>query len=223
MRIMYAAIRTRPDVLYATGILAGRCVNASKDDWECVVRLLKYLNGTINDGLVFNCQSKWKLWMSVDASFNHHWDCKGHSGFLIYGSDAESMNAAVLVKSFKQKSMADSSTEAELIALHEGVKHLGWISKVYEEMGMKAEQEIEIQQDNQACIQLSSQNPVNFRGRSKFIDRKYFSVYEYVRSGEVKLVFTGTDDMISDFLTKALNGSKYRRFKVMIMGIEVSK
>lgn len=68
---------------------------------------------------------------------------------------------------------------------------------------------------------MSSQDPVKFRGRSKFIDRKHFSVCEYVESGEVELVFTGTDDMISDFLTKALNGSKYRKFKVMIMGVVV--
>ena len=221
MRIMYAGIRTRPDVVYTVGILAGRCESASVTDWGHVVRLLKYLNGTVDDGLVFNVNSEWRLWMSVDASFNHHWDCKGHSGFLIYGSVTG--NAAVLIKSFKQKSLADSSTEAELIALHDGVKHLGWISKIYAELGYVSEQKIEIQQDNKACILLSSENPVNFKGRSKFIDRKYFSVYEYVKSGEVELVFTGTDDMISDFLTKALNGSKYRKFKVMIMGVVMNK
>ena len=64
---------------------------------------------------------------------------------------------------------------------------------------------------------------MNFRGRSKFIDRKYFSVYEYVQSGELELVFTGTDEMISDFLTKALNGSKFRKFKVLIMGVVLVK
>lgn len=217
MRIMFAATRTRPDILYVTSILAGRCDQSSDIDWKYVIRLVEYLNGTIDDGLVYNKGSTWKLWMSVDASFNHHWDCKGHTGFVIYGS--EDSNAAILVKSFKQKSVADSSTEAELIALHDGMKYLNWVSKLYAEFGYKSESKVQVLQDNQACIQLSSQDPINFRGRSKFIDRKYFSVYEHIQNGQVELVFTGTDDMVSDFLTKALNGSKYRKFKVLIMGI----
>lgn len=122
---------------------------ATEINWEHVVRLLNFLNGTVNDGLVFNVNSEWKLWMSVDALFNHHWDCKGHCGFIIYGSVA--VNAAVLIKSFKQKSLADSSTEAELMALHDGVKHLGWISKIYGELGYVSQQKIEIQQDNVFC------------------------------------------------------------------------
>ena len=178
---------------------------------------MKYLNGTLTDGLIFNVCSVFRLWMSVDASFNHHWDCRGHSAFVIYGSEAH--NASILCKSVKQKGTADSSTEAELMALHEAVKHLVWVSNIYEEIGYKVNGKIKIQQDNKACILLSSDNPVNFKGRSKFIDRKYFSVYEQVQSGKVELVFTGTDDMVSDFLTKALNGGKYRKFKVEVMGI----
>lgn len=55
----------------------------------------------------------------VDASFNLHWDSKGHTGFAIF---PDSTSAAVLVKSIKHKTIADSSTEAELIALHESLK-----------------------------------------------------------------------------------------------------
>ena len=181
------------------------------------MRILKYINGTLEHGLVFNAGSKFKLWMSVDASFNHHWDCKGHSAIVIYGSEKD--NSSVLCKSAKQKSVADSSTEAELIALHDAVKHLVWVSHIYAEIGYETVGKIKVQQDNKACILLSSDDPVNFKGRSKFIDRKYFSVYEHVKSGMIELVFTGTGDMVSDFLTKALNGAKYRKFTVEIMGV----
>ena len=216
-RLMYAAIRTRPDILYSNVILSGRCETATETDWKHAMRILKYINGTLEHGLVFNAGSQFKLWMSVDASFNHHWDCKGHSAIVIYGSEKD--NSSVLCKSAKQKSVADSSTEAELIALHDAVKHLVWVSHIYAEIGYETVGKIEVQQDNKACILLSSDDPVNFKGRSKFIDRKYFSVYEHVKSGMIELVFTGTGDMVSDFLTKALNGAKYRKFKVEIMGV----
>ena len=143
---------------------------------------------------MFNEDSRFKLWMSVDASFNHHWDCKGHSAIVIYGS--EKNNSSVLCKSAKQKSVADSSTEAELIALHDAVKHLLWVNHIYAEIGYETVGKIEVQQDNKACILLSSDVPVNFKRRSKFIDRKYCSVHEHVKSGMIELVFTGTDEMI---------------------------
>ena len=44
-------------------------------------------------------------------------------------------SADILVKSIKQKHVADSSAEAELMALHECVKHLIYIISIYEELG----------------------------------------------------------------------------------------
>ena len=62
-RLMYAAIRTCPDILYANVILCGRCETAMETDWKHVMRILKYVNGTLEHGLVFNADSRFKLWM----------------------------------------------------------------------------------------------------------------------------------------------------------------
>ena len=51
---------------------------------------------------------------------------------------------------------------------------------------------------------------VNFAGKSKYIARKYSSVYEHVENGSVILTWIGTDDMIADVLTKAILGNKSR-------------
>lgn len=58
---------------------------------------------------------------------------------------------------------------------------------------------------------------VNFAG-SKYIARKYFSVYEHVENGSVVLKWFGTDDMIADVLTKAIIRNKFRKFKIHLMG-----
>ena len=75
-------------------------------------------------------------------------------------------------------------------------------------------------QDNQAAIKLSMDKPVNFKGRSRFIKRKYFEIYEYVQQGDIELVYLGTDSMIADFLTKVLVGGKFEKFKIAIMGLD---
>ena len=171
-------IRTRPDALFATTVLAARASTATELDMEFLKRVIRYLYATVNDGLLYRADSVWELYMSVDASFNLHWDAKGQSGYVVFGSHG---SAGVLYKSTKQKVVTDSSTESELVALHDGVKYLLWINSIYGELGYSSEEKIVVEQDNEACILLSSADPVNFRGKSKFINRKYFSIFEHVR------------------------------------------
>ena len=129
---------------------------------------LKYLNGTKDEGLVFRSDGKWKVYMSVDASFNHHYDAKGHSGLVVFAAEG---SAGILFKSLKQKTVANSSCEAELIALHEGVQYLIWILSVYHELGYDMNETVKIGQDNKATIMISSQNPVNFSNIFPFTKR----------------------------------------------------
>ena len=41
-------------------------------------------------------------------------------------------------------------------------------------------------------------------------------MYEHVEDGTIKLIWTGTDDLVADFLTKAVHGNKQRKFKIEI-------
>ena len=75
-----------------------------------------------------------------------------------------------------------------------------WVSNIREEFGFWSIGKVKVQQDNKACTLLPSDELVNLEGRFKFIDRKYFSVCEHVKSGRIKLVLTGgTDDMIFEW------------------------
>ena len=150
----------------------------------------------------------------VDASFMTHRDMRGHTGYCIFADKIGS--AAILYRSVKQKTVADSSTEAEVIALHELVQHLLWVISIYENMGVHISKPISVHNDNRSNLTLHSKDVVNFKGRSKYISRKYFSVFEHVESGELKLIWTGTDDLVADFLTKAVQGGKFKKFKIEI-------
>ena len=214
MKLMYLSTRTRPDIAFAVSALACRAERPKVSDWERLVHLARYLNGTKDDCLLLKNGGRIEISAFVDASFMTHRDMRGHTGYCVFADKIGS--AAILYRSVKQKSVADSSTEAEVIALHELVQHLLWITSIYEEMGIPVVKPINIHNDNKANITLNSKSIVNFKGRSKYISRKYFSVYEHVESGEVKLIWTGTDDLVADFLTKAIHGGKFHKFKIEI-------
>ncbi len=103
------------------------------------------------------------------------------------------------------------------MALHEAMKYITWIADVYAELGYNV-RPVEVFQDNKSCITLSSEESINFRGRSKFINRKYFGIYQHLQDGDAILTHVGTDNMIADVLTKALVGEKFRHFTIALMG-----
>ncbi|CAM8948212.1 unnamed protein product [Rhodiola kirilowii] len=51
--LMYAMTSTRPDIAYAVGKLSRYTSNPSTHHWEAVMRVLKYLKGTMNQGLTY--------------------------------------------------------------------------------------------------------------------------------------------------------------------------
>ncbi|CAM8900426.1 unnamed protein product [Rhodiola kirilowii] len=52
--LMYAMTSTRPDVAFAVGKLSRYTSNPSVDHWQAVHRVLRYLKGTMNLGLVYS-------------------------------------------------------------------------------------------------------------------------------------------------------------------------
>lgn len=215
MKLMYLAVKTRPDILYSTCVMATRAKTHKLLDYNKMIHIVEYLNGSRDECLKFRGDGEINVNAYCDASFCCHPDAKGQTGFLIYADLVGS--AAVLVKSGKQKTVADSSAEAELIAAHECVQNLLWVIAVAEELGYP-QKGVPVKQDNQATIKMASNEQVCFKGKSKFINRKYFSVHEHVESGELEMVYVGTEENVADFLTKMLTGGKFRRFRVDVMG-----
>ena len=103
------------------------------------------------------------------------------------------------------------------MALHEALKYISWVADIYLELGYDI-RPVDVHQDNMSAITLSSEESINFRGRSKFMNRKYFAVYEKVANGEIKLIYTGTEDMVADILTKAIVGKKFSKFTITLLG-----
>jgi len=215
MRLLYLATRTRPDILFPTVVYATRSQQPTTVDYDRLTKIMEYLHCTVNKCLTFKCDCPLSVNAYVDSSFNTHWDSKGHTGFAVF-PDFEG-SAAIIVKSTKHHSTADSSTEAELMALHEAMKYITWIADVYAELGYDV-RPVETFQDNKSCITLSSEESINFRGRSKFINRKYFGIYQHLQDGDAILTHIGTDHMLADVLTKALVGEKFRHFTIALMG-----
>ena len=56
--LLYLSVATRPDIAYAVSNVAQFSANPTTQHWTAVKRIMRYLRGTINLGLVFTPQGK---------------------------------------------------------------------------------------------------------------------------------------------------------------------
>lgn len=221
MKLMYIAIRTRPDILYPVIILSSHLNEPSSKDSLSLCRIIGYLKKNSKHGLIFLSGPKLNVTLYVDAAFACGDKGRSQTGFVILPDECGS--GSVLCRSLVQKVVANSTMEAELIALHEAVLNYRMCISVYEEILQVSLCDCTMYEDNEAVIAILSGKNVGFKGRAKFIDRRYFSVHEHLSSGKLKLTHIGTDNMLADFLTKRLAGHKFTKFRIGIMGQEMGE
>lgn len=116
----------------------------------------------------------------------------------------------------KQKCVALSSTEAELIALTEASKEGIWIQRLLCEIDQMIKGPIIIYEDNQSCIKLSCTE--NSSNRSKHIATRYFFIRDCIENNLIDCKYCPTENMIADILTKPLNRLKFTKLR-NLMGL----
>ena len=73
-----------------------------------------------------------------------------------------------------------------------------------------------IGEDNQSCIKLAT-NPVMHK-RSKHVDTKYDFIRDKIEEQSVELVYTPSDQLAADLLTKSLPQVKVEQHRKTLMG-----
>ena len=76
-------------------------------------------------------------------------------------------------------------------------------------------------QDNKSAILLEKNGKKSSSSRTRAINIHYFFITDQVEKGNLSLEHCPTDEMLGDFMTKPLQGSKFSFFKSRLMGTNV--
>ena len=194
--LLYAALGTRPDIANAVRAVARYSHNPGRKHWKAAQMILRYLARDPDAGIQYRETGNTEPVYYTDSDWGQSEDDrKSVSGYiwLLAG-------APVAWQSRTQKSVSQSSCEAEFIALSEAVREVRWMSQFLEELRFPAKQPITVFIDNEAARRLA-EDPVSHQ-RNKHIDITYFSLREQVGNGLVKLVHVPSVDNIADIFTK---------------------
>ena len=212
-KLLYLAKRIRPDLLTAVSFLCTRVQCPDFDDWKKLGRCLIYLRNTADLKYTLAADGTWVIRWWVDASYGVHPDMKSHTGATM------SMGrGCVYSMSRKQKLNTRSSTEAELVGVNDAMSMILWTRLFLQAQGYTVEDNI-IYQDNQSAMLLEKNGKMSSSKRTRHLEIRFFFVTDNVAKKHLRIEYCPTDDMVGDFYTKPLQGSKFIRFRARILGL----
>ena len=199
--LLYLSTRTRPDISAAVSILARYAAEPRAIHKAALKRVMRYLRGTINFGLVLSRTTSETLSVYSDSDWagDRH-DRKSTSGILCRWGES-----TISWKTMKQISVALSTTEAEFCALSEATKLVVWLRYLTKELGIEQAEATTIYEDNRGAEIWATEGVRN----AKHISIRRNFVLESVKNHEVEVKSCPTVDMLADFLTKPLPRVKF--------------
>ena len=210
-QLLFLSKRTRPDIQTAIAFLSTRVSRPDIHDWKKLGRVIRYLRGTKDLEMILESNSLNVIKWWADGAFAVHSDSKSHTGAVMSLG-----KGAAYSTSTKQKLNTKSSTEAELVAVDDVMAQVIWTRNFIINQGYDTGPSV-MHQDNQSAILLEENGMESSSKRTRHINIRYFFVKDRVDSGEIKIKYCPTADMIGDFLTKPLQGASFRKFRDLIL------
>ena len=212
-QILFVSHRGRPDFRTAMSFLTKRVQTPDEDDYKKLARLVKYMRKTkwlrLTIEATYLDQNHW----FIDGAFAVHPDMKSHNGaYMTFGK------GMIDGSSKGQKINTTSSTEAEVVAVHDSMPTILWTRYFLEAQGYPLKSSI-LHQDNLSSKQLETNGRGSSSKRTRHMNIRYFFVADVISRKHLTIEYCPTDEMIGDFFTKPVGGAKFRRFRNIIMNI----
>ena len=213
MKAMFLCKRGRPDINMGISFLATRVKEPTESDWSKLLKVMNFVKRTKDDVPTLEADDTQSLKWYLDAAFAVHPDMKSHTG-----STFTLGKGTIISSSTKQKTNSRSSTEAELNGVDDHIGKVLWTKRFLEAQGFEVKLNI-IYQDNQSTMKLAMNGKTSSGKRTRHFDIKLFYVTDLIGKGEVQVMYCPTDEMVADYNTKPLVGSKFVKFRDLIMNL----
>jgi hypothetical protein len=148
-KLLYLAKRARPDILTVVSFLCTRVTTPTVEDMKKLFHLLGYLHVTRDEVLTIRRHQDFSIKMYVDAAYSLHNTGESHTGTIVlFGG------VVVYVGSKKQKCIAKSPTDAEVVAFSDNIDLVALFHEFAEFICNESLDVPMIFEDCKACIDL---------------------------------------------------------------------
>jgi hypothetical protein len=195
---------TRPDISYAVHVISQFVCAPRSTHWAALLRILRYVRGTMFQCLHLSSSSALTLMAYADADWaGDPSDRKSTSGYCVFLGDS-----LISWKSKKQSVIARSTAEAEYRAMAHATSEVVWLRWLLSDMGVSLSSPTPLYCDNKSAIQIAH-NTV-FHECTKHIEIDCHFIRHHLQSGTITLPFVSSSLQLADFFTKTHTTARFR-------------
>ena len=207
--VLWPIMISRPDTLFATGILSYFIANPGPAHAKALKRLILYLYTMRDCWLTFGGKNT-EIIAYTNADYMQQSDHYSISGYCLQ------FGAGVISWSSKNQNIVTlSSMESEYVGHTHTVKEIMWIWNFWAKQdGNLIVGPTLLKADNQGMIELSNNN--KFHAWTKHIDMRYHFIREVIENEVLDIQYVPTDKNIADIFTKALTRPIFEKFWGML-------
>ena len=198
---------TRPDLSFAVSYISRFMSNPKTDHWIAAKRVLRYVHGTSDYGLLYTRSTTPQLSGFTDSDWAGSVDDRKSTSGYVFSIGS----AAITWTSKKQQAHALSSTEAEYRGAVKAACEAVWLRQMLADMHISQAGPTSLFSDNQAVLKLAK-NPV-FHERTKHIELHCHYIRQLVEDGSIQLLYVPTSEQPADIFTKPLGPDKFVKFR----------
>jgi hypothetical protein len=212
-KVAWLARQTRPELHFAVNQVQQHTHDPRRETWQAFLHLLRYLKTTRDHCLRYSLDSTKRVHGYTDSDFAprespQRVSTSGYA-FLLNG-------AAICCKSKRQTIVAQSSTQAEFIAMAAGANEAMWIRTFLEELQIEPSDSppMDMFVDNNSAKAIAEKRMMS--ERTKAIEVKYYAIREFIRKKLLKVPRVDTADNVADVFTKPLGRVKLTQFRAAL-------
>jgi len=196
-----------PDISFAVNQVCQFMHNPRSSHFQVVKCILRYIKGTIKQGLMFHQSNDFTLCSFSDANWADSVDDRRFTtgSCIFFGPNLLTWTAK------KQSTVSRSSTEAEYRALAYTVAEIRWFGFLFRELGIPLQFAPCIYVDNLSAIYMAA-NPI-FHARIRHIEIDYHFVRELVARKALHTFYVPSSHQLADIFTKDLNRDRFSLLK----------
>ena len=198
---------TRPDIDYAVQQVCLHMHDPREPHLVALKRILRYLQGTLDLGLLLRPSTSSDLVVYTDADWVGYPDTrKSTSGYAVFLGEN-----LIFWSSKRQSTVSKSSAEAEYRAVANRVAEATWLRQLLQELRAPLRRATLVYCDNISAVYMTS-NPVQHQ-RTKHIEIDLHFVRERVAVGDLRVLHVPTSSQYADIFTKGLPSSLFMEFR----------
>ncbi|XP_026450884.1 uncharacterized protein LOC113351015 [Papaver somniferum] len=195
---------TRPDISYAVHVVSQFMDAPRTSHFDAVFRILRYVKGTLYQGLNFSSTS----YLCLRAYTDLDWagditERRSTTGYCLFLG-----NSPISWRSKKQSVVSRSSAEAEYRAMTHTTSEIVWLRWLLSDMGIHMIGSTPLYCDNKAAIHIAH-NDV-FHERTKHIEIDFHFELHHFKQQTNKLPYVSSEFQLADLLTKSLPSPRLR-------------